>query len=63
MGRQQLLSDADIQYQILINQVAIMAGLKSHIMMQSGNEATRNDVSRFDDAIIKTSQILRRIER
>lgn len=49
----------NIEHQILLNQLAIMAGLKNHMLLQHGNAPAQNDVFRFDNAISATSGLLR----
>lgn len=45
--------------QMLFNQIAIMAGIKEHMLRQHGNERAEASVARFDDAIKDCVELLK----
>ena len=42
---------------ILMNQLAIMAGLKSHFIMQHGNGPAESSIARLEEAIKRTVSV------
>jgi hypothetical protein len=47
-----------VEQRILLNQVAIIAGLKEHMRMQHGSEPSAHAIERFDQSIAKTAELM-----